>query len=334
MTDSTSSTTAADDHVLAPGTRTRPEHGDPPTERSLQALLACGVVMVDKPAGPTSHQLSAWARDLLGLTRLGHGGTLDPFATGVLPLLAGRARRLTALVLGHEKVYVAVLRFSGAWSPEGLRRELARLRGVAYNVPPLESAVKVQVRTRRLHELRLLDHEGQHAVIEMRCDAGTYVRTLAEDLGLLLGAPCQLVELRRTRSGAITDDQCVTMQDLTDAAVAAEAGDERALRQMIWPIEALAQTLPTMVVKDAAAAHVARGAPVWRPGLVRLAAGVGSGERVACMALDGSLLAVMRLSLRSDDVPGMARGEVASPEAVLADPERWPLATPEAATPT
>ena len=90
--------------------KTSASHGCEPNNRSIEELLEAGMLVVDKPAGPNSHQVSAWARDILGVGKLGHGGTLDPFATGVLVLLSGRSMRLTKKVLNHDKTYVGVLR--------------------------------------------------------------------------------------------------------------------------------------------------------------------------------------------------------------------------------
>ena len=96
--------------ILESDPKTSAAHGCNPQDRGIEQLLEAGMIIIDKPAGPNSHQVSAWARDILGLEKLGHGGTLDPFATGVLVLLTGRSMRLTKKVLNHDKTYVGVLR--------------------------------------------------------------------------------------------------------------------------------------------------------------------------------------------------------------------------------
>jgi H/ACA ribonucleoprotein complex subunit 4 len=196
---------------------TDPTYGSVPEERSLEARLNAGVILLDKPAGPTSHQVAAWVRDLFQLERLGHGGTLDPFATGVLPLTFGRSMRLTGKVLTHDKTYIAVFDVPSSIDDEALESALSNLRGRIYNVPPEVSAVKVQVRTRTIARLEVLDRSDRHIVAEITCEAGTYVRTLARDLGLLLDRPVNLVELRRSASGRFNLGASVTLQNVADA---------------------------------------------------------------------------------------------------------------------
>ena len=176
-------------HVLDDAPTTDAAFGTAPDDRSLEQRLASGFILIDKPAGPTSHQLAAWARDMLGLERLGHGGTLDPFATGVLPLMTGRCMKITNKILKHTKSYIAVLRFRDRPDEATIRETMASLTGRIYNVPPEVSAVKVQVRTRTIHTFELLDMDENDVVARITCEAGTYIRTMARDMGLLLNTP-------------------------------------------------------------------------------------------------------------------------------------------------
>ncbi|MEC7168615.1 MAG: RNA-guided pseudouridylation complex pseudouridine synthase subunit Cbf5, partial [Candidatus Thermoplasmatota archaeon] len=127
-----------------------------PDQKSIEQRLESGFFLLDKGAGPTSHQVAAWVRDMLELPRLGHGGTLDPFATGVLPLMAGKAMRLTKQILEHNKTYIAVFSFKSEVDQEALSDVMEQLKGRIYNVPPEISAVRVQVRTRKIYDFTLL----------------------------------------------------------------------------------------------------------------------------------------------------------------------------------
>ena len=316
-------------HVLQTNVNTNPAHGTLPDERSLEALLRSGFILIDKPAGPTSHQLAAWARDLFGLDRLGHGGTLDPFATGVLPLMAGRTMKITNKVLKHTKSYIAVFRFKAIPEQEALASAMARMTGRIYNVPPEVSAVKVQVRTRRIHTFEQLDMVGTDLVARITCEAGTYIRTMARDLGLMLGTPVNLKELRRETSGLYHLDHCITMDQLADAVwLWKECGEEGALRKVIHPIEKLLVDVPSCTVKDSAVAALTYGAPLLLPGLVTVPAGLKKGSELLVKSLKGEAVAFVKLKVDSDTISSLENGEVARPSAVLMDtdvyPRRWP----------
>ena len=273
-------------HVLDESPKTDAAFGTSPDDRTLEQRLAPGFILVDKPAGPTSHQLAAWARDLLGLDRLGHGGTLDPFATGVLPLMTGRCMKITNKILKHQKTYIAVFRFRTMPEINDIKATMATMTGRIYNVPPEVSAVKVQVRTRTIHAFELLDTDGQDAVARITCDAGTYIRTMARDMGLLLNTPVSLKELRRENSGMFDLNDCITMDQLADAVwLWKECGQAEALNAIVHPIEKLLVDVPRCTVKDSAVAALSYGAPLLRPGLVSIPAGLKKGTELLVLSL-------------------------------------------------
>ena len=309
--------------ILESDAKTSASHGCNPQDRDIEQLIEAGMIIIDKPAGPNSHQVSAWARDILGLEKLGHGGTLDPFATGVLVLLTGRSMRLTKKVLNHDKTYVGVLRAARDFDADALDRAITQLSGQVYNVPPEISAVKIQVRSRRM-ETRLLDVDGRDAAIQVMCEAGTYIRTLARDLGLLLGHPVELKELRRTKSGRFTEPQSITLQNLKDAHwLWKEKGEEMAMRRILSPIESLVSELPQIVVKDGAASAIAHGAPLMRPGIVSIADDLQRGDTVRLMTVKGELVALASMLTRSESVVEMKEGEVARPDSVFLPSEAY-----------
>jgi H/ACA ribonucleoprotein complex subunit 4 len=306
---------------------TEPAHGCAPSERTFEQMLAASVILLDKPAGPSSHQLAAWAKDIIGLEKMGHGGTLDPFATGVLPLLLGKTMRLTGAMLGHDKCYIAVLRFDASPSEDELSAAVARLSGRIYNVPPEISAVKVQVRTRTIKTFEILENEEKFAVALIECEAGTYVRTLARDLGLLLGQNVELVELRRPYSGTFDEKHCVSMETISDAMWMYKANeDDKAMRKILLPIEVLVSHYPEVVIKDAAVGAISHGAPLARPGIVSIAKGLAKGSIVRLMTLKGEVVALAQLLIESDSIPDLNAGEVAKSQSVLMDIDVYPRA--------
>ena len=315
-------------HILDAAASTNPAIGGIPDDRDVEERLASGFILLDKPAGPTSHQLASWARDLFGLERLGHGGTLDPFATGVLPLMAGKTMKLTKKILTHKKTYICVFRFASVPDETQLKKVMKQLTGRVYNVPPEVSAVKVQVRTRKIFTFEKIEMKGNDMIARVYCEAGTYIRTMARDLGLFLDMKVQLKELRRENTGVFKLEDCITMQDLADAVwLWKEHNQPEALLRVIHPIEKLLLDLPTATVKDSAAAALAHGAPLLRPGLVNISAGVKSGKEVVIQTLKGEAVGIVSLTLGTDEIAAINEGEVARPSMVLLDeglyPRRW-----------
>ncbi len=313
--------------ILDKDVETNDKYGSWPADRSINELLDSGLILVNKPSGPTSHQLTAWARDLLGLNRLGHGGTLDPFATGLLTLLCGKATKITNIVLNSDKSYVAVLRFENPINEEKLKNLLITLTGDIYNVPPKESAVKIQVRARSIFINKLLDVDdsGKVAIIQLSCNAGTYVRTLTKDIGLLLDTKCDLIELHRDKTGNFDEGMACTMHQLTDAIFLWQnQGDDRGLKNLISPIESIVNKLPRVYVKDGAVSAVSHGAPLAKPGIVKVSKGIKKGDSVIILSLKEEAVAIATLSVNSEDLTEMKSGQVAVAQSVLMAPGTYP----------
>ena len=302
--------------------------GTYPDLKTIEQRLESGFFLLDKGAGPTSHQVAAWVRDMLGLPRLGHGGTLDPFATGVLPLMSGKAMRLTKQILEQNKTYIAVFQFKNEISEEELEAVMHKLTGRIYNVPPEISAVRVQVRTRKIHDFSLLDQHEKRIVARIRCEAGTYIRTMARDMGLLLNQPVELKELRREDSGRFSLDDCVQLHEIADAVwLWRECNEGEALLRMLHPTEKLLAGLPRIIVKDSAVAALAHGAPLLRPGLVSIPDDLTPGQNVLVTSIKGEAVCFVKVNCDSETITTMEKGEIARPLAVLMNddvyPRRW-----------
>lgn len=274
---------------------------------------AGGVLPVDKPAGPTSHDLVARARAALDSRKIGHTGTLDPFASGLLLLCVGAATRLAEYLTSLEKTYVAVARLgegTDTLDPEGrvvertetwsgldaarIRDALARFRGRTEQVPPQFSAKKVggeamYARARRgervelapvpveIHEAELLEADLPRVRFRIRCSSGTYVRALARDLGEALGEPAHLVELRRTGIGPFRVDDAVAADELEDPGAVAAA--------WIEPARALSH-LPAVELTEDEARRVAHGQAIRRDD------GAPPGPGTVALLVEGRLAAV------------------------------------------
>ncbi|GAB3315627.1 RNA-guided pseudouridylation complex pseudouridine synthase subunit Cbf5 [Haloplanus rallus] len=284
---------------------------DPPGDRSLDDRLAFGVVNLDKPPGPSAHQVAGWVRDMAGVDRAAHAGTLDPKVTGCLPTMLGDATRLAPVFLEGRKEYVAVLELHGS-PPADLEDILAEFEGDIYQKPPRKSAVSRRLRTRRVHALDLLETRDRQALVRIECASGTYVRKLCHDLGLALGTGAHMGDLRRTATDPFDDRDLVTLHDLADALAFAEAGDETPLREVVAPAERVLDDLPAVTIAPSAAEQVATGAPVYAPGVLD-ADDAPRDALVACVTPDGSAVCLGRLV----GDPGAESGVVVDLERVL-----------------
>jgi tRNA pseudouridine55 synthase len=250
----------------------------PPAERDPASLLQFGVVNLDKPPGPSAHQVAGWVRDMVDdrlsaagheeIGRVAHGGTLDPKVTGCLPILLGDAARCARVFDDSVKEYVAVLELHGP-PPADIESVLAEFEAPLYQKPPRKSAVRRRRRVREIHDLDLLELQDEQGLLRVRCESGTYVRKLCHDLGLALGTGAHMGDLRRTATGTFDDSALVTMEDFADAlAFWAEDDETGPLRDVVAPAERALDTLPRVVIAPSAAREVAEGAPVYGPGVI------------------------------------------------------------------
>ncbi|HET7702885.1 MAG TPA: tRNA pseudouridine(55) synthase TruB [Candidatus Limnocylindrales bacterium] len=258
-----------------------------------------GVLVVAKPVGPTSHDVVGLVRRLAATRRVGHGGTLDPFASGVLPVFLGRATRLVEYHLGDRKRYRATVCFGassttddleGALTPatgpaptrDAVELALAEFRGEIDQRPPAYSAIKVAGRRAyalaragqavelapravTIHAIEIVTWDDETsgepvAVVDVECSAGTYVRSLARDLGAAVGSAAYLGALTRTASGPFELAQSTDLDDLRAAAAQGPA----AIAARLLPIDAGLE-LPSVIVPDAALTAISRGQAIGVP---------------------------------------------------------------------
>ena len=264
--------------------------------------MANGILIVDKPEGWTSQDVAAKLRGVFHEKRVGHGGTLDPMATGVLPIFVGRATRGVEFFESAEKEYIAGIRLGTVTntqdttgevletnkvlvSREQLLAVLRQFTGQIEQIPPMYSAIKIggqklyelarkgkevsrPPRPVTIHELELLEGEGCDYLLRVRCSKGTYVRTLCHDIGRKLGCGACMSSLRRTKAGSFTLSQAITMPQLLDFA---KENDPQAL---LMPVDALFSQYPPLIVELWQAERLRHGAQVkdWHfaPGTYRV----------------------------------------------------------------
>lgn len=320
--------------VIRTGHYTPIPHGSSPLKRDLKTYISSGVINLDKPANPSSHEVVAWIKRILRCEKTGHSGTLDPKVTGCLVVCIDRATRLVKSQQGAGKEYVCVIRFHDALSSEKkFAQSLETLTGALFQRPPLISAVKRQLRIRTIHESKLLefDNDRHLGVFRVSCEAGTYIRTLCVHLGLILGVGAHMQELRRIRSGCLSEmDGLVTMHDVLDAQWEYDnTRDESYLRRVIRPLESLLVSYKRIVVKDSAVNAICYGAKLMIPGLLRYESGIELNEEVVLMTTKGEAIALGIAQMSMVELSTCDHGVVAKIKRCIMErdtyPRRWGL---------
>jgi H/ACA ribonucleoprotein complex subunit 4 len=305
--------------------KTNPHYGKAPDDRNVRELIRNGFIILDKPAGPTSHQVVAWVKDILEVDKAGHGGTLDPAVTGVLPVALGDAARALQVILVAGKEYVALMKLHKQVEEKRVREACQGFIGEISQIPPLRSAVKRVRRTRQIYYLDILEIHGTEVLFRVGCEAGTYIRTLCVDIGKKLGVGAQLLELRRTRVGIFSEESSVTLQNLKDAFFFwKEEHDETELRRTILPMECLLDVVPKIVVRDSAVDALCHGASLAIPGVVEIDEDLLKGDIAAVLTLKGEGVAVVKMEIPTDQVMTKETGVCATLERVLMNKGTYP----------
>ena len=227
-------------------------------QRTIEQLLNYGIIILDKPPGPTSHETVAWTKRILKLPKIGHSGTLDPQVSGVLPLGLGEATKALGVLLYGPKEYHALGRVHSLPSKEKLKETMDLFKGEIFQKPPQRSAVVRQTRTRTIYEFELLEQKERLLLTRILCEAGTYIRKLYYDLGEILGPGATMIELRRTRVDQFREtDGLVTLHELADAfALWEEKKDDSKLMKIIKPVEYALSELKSVVIRDSAVLQI------------------------------------------------------------------------------
>ena len=309
------------------------EGGWSPLRRPFKQHLNYGAINLDKPSNPSSHEVVSWIKRILKAEKTGHAGTLDPKVTGTLIICTNRATRLVKSQQNAGKTYMAVLRLHDTVKEKKLIAGLERLVGPCFQRPPLIAAVKRQLRVRTIYHNKIVEYDKQRhlAVFECHCEAGTYIRTLCVHLGLLLGVGGHMEELRRTRTGILSeDDHLSTMHDILDAQYLYEKEkDESYLRRVILPCEYLLTSYKRIVLKDSAINAVCYGAKLMIPGLSRFEDGIDKNDVIVLMTSKGEAVALAHAEMTSSQMGSLDHGIVARIKRVIMDrdtyPRRWGL---------
>jgi H/ACA ribonucleoprotein complex subunit 4 len=289
-------------------------YGCKPEERTAKDIFRYGVINLDKTAGPTSHEVAAWTKKILKLTSIGHGGTLDPNVTGVLPITLEDSTKIVQALLYSGKEYVCVMKLHGDVQEENVKRVLAEFEDEIYQRPPLRASVKRQLRTRRIYYNYYLEMDGRNVLFRVGCEGGTYIRKLCFDVGEVLGVGAHMQELRRTRAGPFTEDSpaFVSLHKVANwFAEWQEQKDDAILKQFIQPMENALALLPKIVVRDSAVDALCHGANLTAPGILSVDGGMAKGSVTAILTLKGEAVALAEALISSEEMLKLDHGAVA-----------------------
>ncbi len=290
-------------------TTTDERYGVYPNNREITEYIKNGIFCVDKPFGPTSHEVTVWVRKILELEKTGHAGTLDPQVTGALPILIENSVKLLKTLQSSQKEYISLMRLHEDVSEQDILRVINMFVGKIYQKPPLKSAVKKTLRTREIYDMDVMEVDGRDVLFKVRCEAGTYIRNLCNDIGEIIGSGAHMQELRRTRTGVFTEEHCYTLQELQDAYVFwKEEGDEKYLRKIIQPMEKAVSNMPKLLVKDSAVDALCHGANLNAPGINYIEKGIKAGDTVAMFTLKNELVALGESMVNDTEMLSMKNG--------------------------
>lgn len=304
---------------------TSSKFGIKPGKRSTEELIRYGIVNIDKPKGPTSHQVSAYVKQILGLKKTGHSGTLDPKVTGVLVVALANATKVAQALLTAGKEYIAIMHLHKEVGEYDIHEACDSFVGKIKQKPPIKSSVKRRERYRRVYYLDIIEIDGKDVLFRVGTEAGTYIRKICHDIGQKLGTGAHMSELRRTKVGPFDESTLVTFQDLSDAFwVYKNKDDDKELRKIIQPMENAVKHIPKIWVLDTTANSLCHGATLHVPGIAKAESEIEKDNIVAVMTLKDELIALSIAKMNSKDMMSKKKGIAAKSERVFMEPGVYP----------
>ncbi len=305
---------------------TNDEYGTYYDKRNIEQLLHYGLIILDKPPGPTSHEVVAWCKRILKIPKIGHSGTLDPQVTGVLPLGLGEATKALGVLLLGPKEYHALGRLHSLPTKEKLDDVLNQFTGEIFQKPPQRSSVLRRTRTRKIFEMELIEQKERLILVRVLCEAGTYIRKLFYDIGEILGPGATMVELRRSRVIQFSErDHLVTMHELADAfATWDEKKDDSKLLKLIQPIEHVFSEIKSVVIRDSAIDAMCHGAQLAIPGILEISQNLKKEDLVAIYSQKGEIVALAEALMSESEIQDSVKGYAFQTKRIIMEISTYP----------
>ena len=305
---------------------TDPKIGTYYNKRTVEQLLQYGLILIDKPPGPTSHEVVAWTKRILNIPKAGHSGTLDPQVSGVLPLGLGEGTKVLGVLLFGPKEYFGLGRLHSQPSKEELQSLLKEFTGEIFQKPPQRSSVLRQTRTRKIYELELVEQKERLLLLRVLCEAGTYIRKLYYDIGEVLGPGGSMIELRRSRVHQFSEDsRLVTMHELAIAySDWKDNGNESELMKMILPIEYALSEMKSVVIRDSAVDSLCHGAQLAIPGILQISPNLKKGELVGVYTQKGEIVSLAESLLDESEIKDNDKGYAFQTKRIIMTANTYP----------
>ncbi|MFL6461756.1 MAG: RNA-guided pseudouridylation complex pseudouridine synthase subunit Cbf5 [Nitrososphaeraceae archaeon] len=309
---------------------TNDKYGHYPDKRPISALLDYGLILIDKPDGPTSHEVVAWVKRILKIDKAGHSGTLDPAATGLLPIGLGEGTKAISVLLLGPKEYYALARMHTTIAEDKLVSVIGQFTGDIYQRPPQRSSVRRATRVRKIYHFEMVDRYDRLVLLQVICQSGTYIRKIIYDVGEVLGPGATMVELRRTRVSNFSEREhdFTKLHDLTDAfeMYKQKNDDDTKLRKLIKPIELCLEGIRGAVVRDTAVDALCHGAQLAVPGVIALPKGLAKNELVGIYTLKGEIVGLAEALMTKEEIEDNIKGVAFSMKRIIMKPGTYPKA--------
>ncbi len=253
-------------------------------KKSTKELLEFGIINIDKPSGPTSFSVSEFVSKALKLRKTSHFGTLDPKVTGVLPVALNRGCKLTGYFLGEDKAYVGVMRIHQDIEIEKIKKAIEeKFLGNIIQMPPVKSRVKRQNRPREIYSFEVIEKKDKDILFKVKCEGGTYIRKLIDDLGKEIKVGAHMLELRRVSAGIFDETFSVNLYEFEKAVEEYKNGNDNLLRKIIIPAEIVSKVYPEVMIREDNLSQILTGKPIHKKDLIEDKGwGVNSSVSVFC----------------------------------------------------
>jgi H/ACA ribonucleoprotein complex subunit 4 len=306
---------------------TNEKYGYYPANRPVNSLLDYGLILLDKPPGPTSHEVVAWVKRIIGISKAGHSGTLDPGATGLLPIGLGEGTKALSILLFGPKEYYALARLHYHIDDKKLDPVISQFVGDIFQRPPQRSSVKRATRIRTIYEVERLERYERLILMRILCQSGTYIRKIVYDIGEILGTGATMVELRRTQVSNLSErkDGLVRMHDLADALeLYRHEEDDTKLRKLIRPIEYCMDGMDSVVVRDTAIDALCHGAQLAIPGILSISKKLKVGGIVGIYSMKGEIVGFGEVAMTREEIESNVKGIAINTKRIIMKPGSYP----------